>query len=103
MADKNIWDPNPPQEQEVQPNNDNNNTPNIQVVGINILVLAGYTFICALLREVGPLLDSLLLLIHVVTCFVIAVTKGKGVWGLSGLVVLLIGVSTCVGILWKAL
>ncbi len=67
MADKNIWDPNPPPEQEIQPDNDNNNAPNVRIVGINLLVLAGYTFICVLL------------------------------------VVLLIGFSTCVGILWKAL
>ena len=103
MADKNIWDPNPPPEQEIQPDNDNNNAPNVWIVGINLLVLAGYTFICVLLREVGAFLDALLLLIHVITCLVIAITKGKWVWALSGLVVLLIGFSTCVGILWKAL
>lgn len=75
--------------------------PAIHIVGYNLLAMVFYTAMCAFFHEFGAFLDTFFLLIHVSACFILGVTTGGRIWGLSGLVVLLIGFSTCVGILWK--
>jgi hypothetical protein len=73
---------------------------NFQIVGINLAILAGYTILSALTQG-GPFIDAFFLGIHVITCLILSMIKQKWVWALSALVVLLIGVSTCVGILFN--
>jgi hypothetical protein len=70
----------------------------MRLVGINLAVLAGYTIICALLGGGGLILDAFIIAIHVVLSVGSSIIFRKWAWLLSGLVVLVIGFSTCVGI-----
>jgi hypothetical protein len=99
MADQNVGEPSPSAEE----NSSENGKPviDMSIVGYNVLALAVYTIISGLIKDVGPFLDALLLFFHVLTCFILAIAYRKWVWALSGLAVLLIGVSTCVGILFR--
>jgi hypothetical protein len=81
--------------------NEKEQTYNAIVVGSNLLILAVYTFLSKILKEDGLFLDAILLAIHVFFCVTAAIIFGKWIWVLTALVVLLIGVSTCVGILYK--
>jgi hypothetical protein len=75
---------------------------NMKIVGINLLILAGYTILCGFLgRQGGVVFDAFFLAAHVLVCIILGAIQQKWIWALSVLVVLLIGVSTCVGILWK--
>jgi len=75
---------------------------NFKIVGFNLLVLVGYTILCGFIRSVAALyLDALLLAVHAFFCFMVTVFKQKWIWLLSAFVVLLIGSSTCIGILSK--
>ncbi|TWI96713.1 hypothetical protein JN11_03825 [Mucilaginibacter frigoritolerans] len=74
---------------------------NMWVVGVNLAVLAVYTVISKANTELGPLLDAFLIAIHVAVCILWAAIASKRIWWLTALVVLLIGFSTCVGILWR--
>jgi hypothetical protein len=73
-------------------------TTGMQLVGINLAVLAGYTLICCLLRGGGLILDAFIIALHVILCVGSSIIFRKWAWLLSGLVVLVIGFSTCVGI-----
>ena len=114
MADENIGDPDQPEgdpqpgnksshiENPLPPNNDGKRYSDGRILAINLLVLAGYTGLSALTSG-GPIIDAFFLLIHVLFCFVAALIYKKWAWGLSALAVLLIGVSTCVGVLWRGM
>jgi hypothetical protein len=77
--------------------------PNYGIVGINLIVTIGYTALCRLSAGNAKGEDMwgsglfLLMLIgvHMFTCIVIAGTSGKKEWLLSGLLVVLIGLSSC--------
>jgi hypothetical protein len=74
---------------------------NMRVVGINLAVLAVYTIISKIDKDLGPFLDAFLLAIHFIVCILWAVIASKNIWLLTAFVVLLIGVSTCVGVLFR--
>jgi len=111
MANDNIWEPGQPPG-DPQPDKTNQRTENPQsggdkkpfsdgrILGLNMLILVIYTGLCALTSG-GPIFDAFLLFVHVLFCFVAALTYKRWAWGLSALAVLLIGVSTCVGILFN--
>jgi hypothetical protein len=67
----------------------------MKIVGYNLLLLAGYTIFC-LSFSGGFLIDSFVLFLHVLFCFAFAIDKRSWLWALSGLLVLIIGFSTCV-------
>ena len=74
---------------------------NLRIVGINLLILAIYTIISGMFKELGIYFDAIIIVIHMIICMIMALIKNNGIWILSGLVVLLIGFSTCAGILVK--
>lgn len=68
---------------------------NLKVVGLNVGIFALYCIISAL--TAGNIFAALpVFAIHVVLCFILAIALRKGVWALSGLLLLIIGFSTCV-------
>ena len=81
-------------------NQDNNKSKsNYHIVGYNMLVLAFYTFICKLTGSDGYIFDAMLLVLHVLVCIILAiVVRGnKGwMWVLGAVLVLVVGISTCV-------
>jgi len=90
-------------EEEVDEKRQNNN-----IVGLNLLILVAYTILSKLIAGIskpdagfvgGPLLDAGFIAVHFLVCFIVAIEKRKWIWVLSGLVVLLVGASTCAEIL----
>jgi hypothetical protein len=67
------------------------------VVGINLLVLAVYTFLIKLGGGGigGLIINAFILFPHVVFCLVMALGKKDWIWLLSAILVLAIGFSTC--------
>jgi hypothetical protein len=69
-----------------------------KIVGINLAVLIVYTLMSAL-SPGGIIFDGFLIVIHVIVCMILTLTGPKRMqWLLSGVLVLVIGFSTCVGI-----
>ena len=71
-----------------------------RILAFNLLALALYTLLSAVSGG-GAFIDAFFLVCHVLVCFILALAYKKWVWALSGLAVLLIGVSTCVGWLFN--
>ncbi|MBE9586307.1 hypothetical protein IM792_17780 [Mucilaginibacter sp. JRF] len=69
------------------------------ITGINILILVGYTLLCGVLGEDGLLLQLLFVLVHAGACVIIAPFARKWEWVLAGLLVLIIGLSSCYGLM----
>lgn len=71
----------------------------MKIVGYNILALIIYTLLCRLgSTDGGGILDAFLIAIHVFVCIIMAIGSRSWVWLLSGILVLVIGFSTCVGL-----
>jgi hypothetical protein len=68
------------------------------LVGINVAVLVIYTVFCKF-SEGGIILDAFLIFAHVIVCFIVAITQKNWFWFLSGLLVLIVGFSTCANFL----
>lgn len=69
----------------------------MKIVGINMLILAIYTVLCSIDSSGGGFIfDAFLILIHVLVCIIMAIAKRSWIWLLSGVIVLVIGFSTCV-------
>jgi hypothetical protein len=112
MANENIGGPDQPEadpqaggtsspiESHQPGNNGNKRYSDGRILAINLIILVVYTGLCALTSG-GPFFDAFLLFVHVMFCFVAALTYKRWSWALSGLAVLLIGVSTCVGVLFN--
>ncbi|MEZ2339166.1 hypothetical protein AB6735_26205 [Mucilaginibacter sp. RCC_168] len=84
---------NPPSE---QPESQN---VNMKIVGYNILALIIYTLLCRLGgNEVGLIFDAFIIVVHVFVCIIAAIINKSWAWLLSGILVLVIGFSTCVGL-----
>jgi asparagine N-glycosylation enzyme membrane subunit Stt3 len=67
----------------------------MKIVGYNLLALALYSLVCLSLSG-GFVLDAFILFFHVLLCLGLAIDKRSRLWLLSGLLVLIIGFSTCV-------
>jgi len=68
----------------------------MKVVGINLAIFVGYAVICiGVIKAMGFFL--FFLAVQVVACVLLSIIKQRWVWVLSGLLVLIIGFSTCVG------
>jgi hypothetical protein len=73
------------------------NKSDIKIVGYNLLVLIIYTILCKLGNDLGGLMfDAFLVGSHVIICFILAAVNRNLIWLLSGIMVLVIGFSTCV-------
>lgn len=66
-----------------------------QIVGFNTLTLLVYTVLCRF-NDAGIIIDCLLVGMHCLIAFILALALRKWEWGLSALIVLVIGFSTCV-------
>ena len=66
----------------------------MRIVGYNLVVLAAYSLVC-LTMSGGFILDAIALLLHVLICFGLAIDRRSWFWALSGLLVLIIGFSSC--------
>jgi len=67
----------------------------MKVVGINILILVLYTLYSALTSG-GIFGDAVFIAVHFLACVIFAISVKKWVWLLSGLMVIIVGFSTCV-------
>lgn len=74
------------------------NAPNkeMRVVGYNMLALVVYTLLSRIVGDVGLFIEAILLVMHVFVCIIMALSKRSWFWLLSGLMVLIIGISSCV-------
>jgi hypothetical protein len=79
----------------MEENENENPISNIHIVGINITILAVYTLACRF-TDIGLLFDAFFIMVHFIVCIIVTITSDKKIWAFTGLVVLLIGVSTCV-------
>ncbi|TFF33614.1 hypothetical protein [Mucilaginibacter psychrotolerans] len=74
---------------------------NYKVVGINLVLLVGYTLLSAIPSD-GIIIDAFFLFLHVLACIILSITGPSRLqWLLSGLLVSVIGFSTCTGILGR--
>jgi len=72
----------------------------MKIVGYNLLVFAAYTVICAVTsKDGGFIFDMFFIGIQCFACIILAIINRSLVWLLSALMVLIIGFSTCVGML----
>jgi hypothetical protein len=78
----------------------NTGSSNFYIVGYNMLALTIYTLALKFSKDLaGYIFDALLLVVHVFVCVILAIAaKGPKVWiwVLSAVLVLTIGISTCV-------
>ncbi|GGA88782.1 hypothetical protein [Mucilaginibacter rubeus] len=87
------------EEQLQPPNQPPGNKPQggIKIVGINLAVFVGYTLL-SLLTD-GDVVAGLLMVAQVIVCIILSLYFRKWSWFLGGLLVLVIGFSTCVAII----
>jgi hypothetical protein len=72
----------------------------MKIVGYNLLALVAYTIICEITaKDGGFILDMFFIGIQVFIGIILAIVNRSWVWLLSALMVLIIGFSTCVGML----
>lgn len=83
-----------------QPDLDKKSSKDLRILGLNLLILVGYSIISRF-TEGGPLLDAGFLAIHICFCMIMAGVARNWAWVLSGVTVLIIGFATCVEVLWK--
>jgi hypothetical protein len=95
MEDNNTGDPNlQPEGKEAE--NNVKPSPNMNIVVYNLLGLAFYTILFKLLANQGGLFfDAFVLAGHVLVCIILAIAEKSWLWVLSGVLVLVIGFSTC--------
>lgn len=71
----------------------------MKIVGYNILALIIYTLLSRFAAaDGGPIFDMFFIAIHVFVCIIMSIVARSWVWLLSGILVLVIGFSTCVGL-----
>ncbi|MFI5139660.1 MAG: hypothetical protein ACHQIM_17700 [Sphingobacteriales bacterium] len=69
---------------------------NMNIVVYNLLGLAFYTILFKLFANQGGLFfDAFVLAGHVLVCVILAISEKSWLWVLSGVLVLVIGFSTC--------
>jgi hypothetical protein len=83
------------------PGDDKSKKPSaMKIVGYNLLALVVYTIICEITaKDGGFILDMFFIGIQVFIGIILAIVNRSWVWLLSALMVLIIGFSTCVGML----
>lgn len=69
----------------------------MKIVGYNLLVLAAYSVVCLPISG-GFMLDAIALFFHVLICFGLAIDRRSWFWALGGLLVLIVGFSSCVSL-----
>jgi hypothetical protein len=73
--------------------------PGMKIVGYNMLALIIYMLLSRLsANEGGGIFYAFFIAIHVLVCIIMAIGSRSWAWLLSGLLVLVIGFSTCVGL-----
>lgn len=70
---------------------------NMRIVGVNLLVLAGYTIISRVIPG-GFILNGYAIIVHFILCLIKAIIHKSWIWLLTAIMVLLIGCSTCANI-----
>jgi len=73
-----------------------------KIVGYNVLALVGYTLLFRLV-DGGIIFDCIVVGLHFLVAIILALTMRKWEWFMSGLLVLIIGFSTCVTLLGSTL
>jgi hypothetical protein len=68
----------------------------MEIVGYNLLALASYTLLCKFSSDAGYIFDAVVLALHVLFCLIASIAYKNWLWLLSGIMVLIIGISTCV-------
>lgn len=92
MEDKEITEGNPFASGQ-QPNN--RPPKDMTIVGYNLLAFVGYTLVLRLAGNDGLIFEGIILVIHVFVSIILAIAYRSWFWLLSGVMVLIIGVSTC--------
>lgn len=88
------------EEEQLPPPNqlpDNKPPGGIKIVGLNLTVFVGYTLLSMLVNG-GLIFAGLLMICQVVVCSILSLYYRKWSWFLGGLLVLIIGFSTCVSL-----
>lgn len=87
------------EEQLPKPNQFPDNKPpsGIKIVGLNLAIFVGYTLLSMLING-GLIFAGLLMICQVVVCSILSLYYRKWSWFLGGLLVLIIGFSTCVSL-----
>jgi hypothetical protein len=67
----------------------------MQILGYNLIALIIYT-VAFKFVESGAVFDMLLIAAHLFVCILLSIVKQSGYWLLAGVLVLIIGFSTCV-------
>jgi len=81
-------------------NNEGKKPSAMKIVGYNLLVFAAYTVICAVTsKDGGFIFDMFLIGIQFFACIIFAIINRSLVWLLSAIMILIIGFSTCVGLI----
>ena len=96
MANNDIGDSNLQPEEKQQETN-NKLPPNMNIIAYNLLGLAFYTILFKMLANQGGIfLDAFVLAGHVLVCVIMAIANKSWYWLLSGILILVIGFSTCI-------
>lgn len=88
------------EEEQLQPQNqhpDHKQPSGIKIIGLNLAVFVGYTLL-SMLTNGGFIFAGLLMIAQVVVCIILSLYFRKWSWFLGGLLVLIIGFSTCVSL-----
>ncbi|MEO6522296.1 MAG: hypothetical protein ABIN91_11500 [Mucilaginibacter sp.] len=75
--------------------NQEDKSANLKIVSVNMLLLLVSTCLTNLSKD-GPIYDMMIIGFHVVLCIMLAIVNKSWTWFLSGLMVIIIGFSTCV-------
>jgi len=86
-----MWDADPKKNEQPQ----NKSGDGMKIVGINLLILVIY-LIALKFVEGGAIFDALLIAAQLFVCIILAIALRSRYWMLSGILVLVIGFSTCV-------
>jgi hypothetical protein len=88
------------EEEQLPPPNqlpDNKPRSGIKIVGLNLAIFVGYTLLSMLING-GLIFAGLLMICQVIVCSILSLYYRKWSWFLGGLLVLIIGFSTCVSL-----
>ncbi len=71
-------------------------TPEMKIVGYNLLVMLGYGMLSVIPgNESGLMFYALVVVIHFLFCLGAAIYTSKMIWLLSGLLIIIVGLSIC--------
>jgi hypothetical protein len=66
------------------------------VIGINMGIFAAYTILGVTIGDEAVLVSFFIAVFHVIIAIIMAVVQHRGIWVLVALLILVIGIGTCV-------